>query len=65
MIRGWKLITLVGTILIYVVGILVLSIVNLQAPPQKRMRNSRFLTDVSILELNKKNYKHALVLHPL
>jgi hypothetical protein len=47
MIRGWKLITLALTIIVYVVGILVLSIVNLQSPSQKRSRNSRFFTDVS------------------
>lgn len=54
MIRGWKLVTLVATIIVYVVGILVLSIVNLQSPPQKRMRNSRFLSDVSAFLKTKK-----------
>lgn len=58
MIRGWKLVTLVGTIIVYVVGILVLSIVNLQTPPQKRMRNSRFLTDVSFLKKKFKKFSN-------
>ncbi|CAG9804579.1 unnamed protein product [Chironomus riparius] len=49
MLRGWKLITLIALIIIvYIVGILVLSIANLQAPSQKRMRNSRFVTDSDI-----------------
>ena len=46
MVRGWKLLALLATIIVYIIGILVLSIVNLQAQPHKRMRNSRFLTDV-------------------
>lgn len=49
MVRGWKLLALLATIIVYIIGILVLSIVNLQAQPHKRMRNSRFLTDVRIL----------------
>ena len=53
MLRGWKLITLIALIIIvYIVGILVLSIANLQAPSQKRIRNSRFVTDVSIIGRN-------------
>lgn len=48
MVRGWKLLALFATIIVYIIGILVLSIVNLQAQPHKRMRNSRFLTDVRV-----------------
>lgn len=52
MLRGWKFVGLSATIILYVLGILVLSIVNLQAPRnEKRARNSRFVTDVSIPSL--------------
>lgn len=49
MMRGWKFLGLSATIMIYVLGILVLSIVNLQTPRnEKRARNSRYVTEVSI-----------------
>ena len=48
MLRGWKFVGLAATIILYVLGILVLSIVNLQTPRnEKRGKNSRIVTDVS------------------
>ncbi|CAO1414666.1 unnamed protein product [Diamesa tonsa] len=41
-LRGWRFFGLTITILLYVAGILVLSIVNLQNPQQRRNRNGRF-----------------------
>lgn len=47
MMRGWKFFGLSATIILYVLGILVLSIVNLQTPRnEKRARTSRFVTDI-------------------
>jgi hypothetical protein len=48
MLRGWKFVSLAATIILYVLGILVLSIVNLQTPRnEKRVKNGRLATDVS------------------
>ncbi|CRL01941.1 CLUMA_CG015069, isoform A [Clunio marinus] len=48
MLRGWKFVGLSATIILYVLGILVLSIVNLQTPrSEKRVKNSRYVTDVN------------------
>lgn len=48
MLRGWKFVGLSATIILYVLGILVLSIVNLQTPRnEKRGRNARYANDVS------------------
>lgn len=48
MLRGWKFVGLSATIILYVLGILVLSIVNLQTPrSERRGKNSRFGVDVS------------------
>lgn len=54
LLRGWKFVGLSATIILYVLGILVLSIVNLQAPRnEKRGKNSHIVTDVSIILLLK------------
>lgn len=54
MLRGWKFVGLSATIILYVLGILVLSIVNLQTPRnERRGKNSRYGVDVS---------KHCLLL---
>ncbi|KAG5682455.1 hypothetical protein PVAND_011806 [Polypedilum vanderplanki] len=46
MFRQWKLLTLIATVIIYIIGILILSLVNLQATSQqKRFRTSRFVSD--------------------
>lgn len=50
MLRGWKFVGLSATIILYVLGILVLSIVNLQTPrTDKRGRHTRIVTDVSTI----------------
>lgn len=46
-LRGWRLFGVAGTILAYISGILLLSIISLNNPNQHRMRNGRF-SDVMI-----------------
>lgn len=41
-LRGWRLFGVAGTIFAYVIGILLLSIVSLNNPNQRRPRSGRF-----------------------
>lgn len=41
-LRGWRLLGVAGTIFAYVAGILLLSIVSLNNPNQRRPRSGRF-----------------------
>lgn len=45
-LRGWRLFGVAGTIFAYVAGILLLSIISLNNPHQRRMRSGHY-TDVS------------------
>ncbi len=47
-LRGWRFIGVTTVICVYVCGILILSILNLQNPPQRRIRNGRYYTDSNL-----------------
>lgn len=48
-LRGWRLFGVAGTIFAYVAGILLLSIISLNNPHQRRLRNGHYNSDVSVL----------------
>lgn len=58
-LRGWRLFGVAGTILAYISGILLLSIISLNNPNQHRLRNGRF-GDVMKIKIHTINFSFAI-----